>query len=326
MKRKKFIPVVISLLLMVSLVAGCGTNTSDTSAPTQEPTTGEKIKIGVAISDYNDKWLSYMLTGMQNYSNTLSDVEVVYVDSKGDTNKQLGQVENFIAQDVDAIVVNPVDTDATGPITKKAQEADIPLISVNRIFKNQDEATSYVGSESITAGIMQMEYLAEKMNYKGNVAIMVGDLSNEAAIKRTEGVKQVIAKYPDMKVVAEQSANWQRDQGMTLMENWLQSGMEIDAIASNNDEMAIGAIKALEAAGKQDEILVGGIDATPDALEYMKAGRLDVTVFQDANGQGQASIETAVKAARGEAVDPYVWIPFELVTPEEVDKYIAKWQ
>ncbi len=325
---KKLLAVALVLVMCASLFAGCAPKAAEPAAtPAAEPTKApEKLKIGVAMSQFNDKWLSYMLDSMQEYSKGLTDVEVIYVDGKADVNTQLGQVETFIAQGCNAIVVNPVNTDATEPMTKAAKEAGVPLISVNRLFKNQDEATSYVGSESIKAGIMEMEYLAEKMGGKGNVAILVGDPGNEAAIKRTEGFKEVIKKYPDIKIVAEQIGMWQRDKGMSIMENWLQSDLKIDAVASNNDEMAIGALKAIEAAGKLGTILVGGVDATPDALEYMKAGKLNVTVFQDAAGQGVGAIKTAVAAAKGEKVEPIVWIPYELVKPEDVDKYIAKWQ
>lgn len=326
---KKLLAVALALVMLASLFVGCAPKAAEPApaAPAAEPTkAAEKIKIGVAMSQFNDKWLSYMLDSMQEYSKTLTDVEVIYVDGKADVNTQLGQVETFIAQGVDALVVLPVNTDATEPMTKAAKEAGIPLISVNRLMKNQEEATSYVGSDSIKAGIMQMEYLAEKMGGKGNLAILVGDPGNEAAIKRTEGFKEVLKKYPDIKIVAEQIGMWQRDKGMSIMENWLQSDLKIDAVASNNDEMAIGALKAIEAAGKLGKILVGGVDATPDALEYMKAGKLNVTVFQDAAGQGVGSIKTAVAAAKGEAVEKIVWIPYELVKPEEVDKYIAKWQ
>lgn len=325
---KKLLAVALVLVMCASLFVGCAPKAAEPAAtPAAEPTkAAEKIKIGVAMSQFNDKWLSYMLDAMQEYSKGLTDVEVIYVDGKADVNTQLGQVETFIAQGCKAIVVNPVNTDATEPMTKAAKEAGIPLISVNRLFKNQDEATSYVGSESIKAGIMEMEYLAEKMGGKGNVAILVGDPGNEAAVKRTEGFKEVIKKYPDIKIVAEQIGMWQRDKGMSIMENWLQSDLKIDAVASNNDEMAIGALKAIEAAGKLGTILVGGVDATPDALEYMKAGKLNVTVFQDAAGQGVGAIKTAVAAAKGEKVEKTVWIPYELVKPEEVDKYIAKWQ
>lgn len=343
MKLKKLVAMVVILTLALSLLVGCGQQAAAPAADTkaaapakeepkkeepkkEEPKAAKKITIGFSMPTFDDKWLSYMLNAAQAKAKTLTDAEVIFVDAKNDTAKQMSQLENFVAQKCDAIVVCPVDTDATEPYTKAAKAANIPLISVNRLFKNQDDATAYVGSESIKAGIMQMEYLAKKMNGKGNIVILRGDDGNEAARMRTEGVKQVLKNYPDIKIVAEQTGKWQRPLGMQIMENWLQSGMKIDAVASNNDEMAIGALMAIKDAGKLGKILVGGVDATPDALKEMKDGKLNVTVFQNAEGQGAGAVETAYKAAKGEKVEKNVWVPYELVAPEDVDKYIAKWE
>lgn len=338
---KKVLAVGLILVMALSLVlSGCGqkaetqnadsskavaskTDAPKTDAPKADET--KKLKIGVAIDNLDDKWLSYLADSFTEYAKTLPDVDLQLVDSKTDMNKQLGQVETFIAQGFDAIIVNPVTTDGSGPITDKAKAANIPIVSVNRPFKNQDDAASYCGGDSLQSGVLEMEYLAKKLNGKGNVAIMIGDPSHEAAVQRTEGFKQVLAKYPDMKVVTEQTAMWDRAKGMSLMENWLQSGKQIDVVAANNDEMAIGAIKAIEAAGKMDKIVVGGIDASPDALGFLKSGQLSVTVFQDAAGQAKGALDAAVKAAKGETVEKSYPIPYQLVAPEDADKYLQIW-
>lgn len=316
---KKFLLMILTVIT-ICLFTGCSQITNDASKDMK------KIKIGVCISNFNDKYRSYLLVEMKNYSKSLNNVEVVYVDSKQDSDTQLSQVENFISQGVDAIVVNTVYTDSSKEITDKAKAANIPIISIMTPFENQNDAASYVVSDSKQAGTLEMEYLAKKMNYKGNVAIMMGQLGDESQRLRTEAYHEVIAKYPNMKIVAEQPADWDRARGMALMETWLQSGKKIDVVASNNDEMAIGALNAIEAAGKLGKITVGGIDATPDSLEYLKSGKLAVTVFQDATKLGQYSIETAVKAAKGENVEKTINIQNELVTPENVDQYIAKWK
>jgi inositol transport system substrate-binding protein len=168
-----------------------------------------------------------------------------------------------------------------------------------------------------------MEEVAKQLGGKGNIAIMDGMLGHEAQIKRTEGNMKIIEQHPDMEVVLQNTAEWSRTQGMNLMENWLQSGEQIDAVVANNDEMAIGALLAIEAAGKLDEIIVAGIDATPDALELMQVGKLDVTVFQDAIGQATKSVQLAVKAANGEKVETEM-IPFRTVTSENVDEFIEE--
>jgi inositol transport system substrate-binding protein len=316
---KKIQLVVVSIVIL-ALVAACG---APAAAPTQPASGGggDKVTIGVTMK-FDDLWLTTLRDAMSEYAATQPDVELVMVDSKEDVATQLAQVENFVTQKVDAIVVIAANTDAADPMTKAAQDAGIPLLYVNRLPSNLPEGISYVGSESIQAGIMQAEWIAEQLGGKGNVVIMNGDLAQEAAQKRTEGEKQVFAKFPDIKIIKEDTGNWSRDQGLALMENWLASGDQIDAVASNNDEMAIGALQAIEAAGKLGEIIVGGVDASPDALQEMDKGRLDVTVFQNAKGQGEGGIKVAIALAKGESVEKYTWIPFELVTPENYKNYM----
>ena len=157
---------------------------------------------------------------------------------------------------------------------------------------------------------------------------MEGELSNQAAVQRTADIHDVM-KGPDcgvkLNIIAEQTGNWHREEGQNLMTNWLSTGKAFDAIISNNDEMAIGAIQALKAAGKDPKKTpVGGVDATQDALAVMKGGDLAVTVFQDAAGQGKGSLEAAIKLSKGEKVDKKVYVPFQLVTPDIMDKFIKK--
>ena len=314
---KKFNVLVISVTIL-ALLAACAP-----AAATQPAASGGDgtIRIGLTMK-FDDLWLTTLRDAMTEYAASQPGVELIAVDSKEDVATQLGQVENFVAQGVDAIIVIAANTDAADPMTKAAQDAGIPLVYVNRLPSNLPEGISYVGSESIQAGIMQAEWIAEQLGGKGNVVIMNGDLSQEAAQKRTEGEKQVFAKFPDIKIIREDTGNWSRDQGLALMENWLASGDQIDAVASNNDEMAIGALQAIEAAGKLGEIIVGGVDASPDALQEMDKGRLDVTVFQNAKGQGDGGIKVAIALAKGESVEKYTWIPFELVTPENYKNYM----
>ena len=128
-----------------------------------------------------------------------------------------------------------------------------------------------------------------------------------------------------LNIIDEQTANWSRDQAQTMMTNWLSTGTAFDAVIANNDEMAIGAIQAIKAAGiDMATVQVGGVDATQDALAAMQAGDLDVTVFQNAAAQGSGALDAAVKLAAGEAVEQKVWVPFELVTPANVADYLAK--
>jgi inositol transport system substrate-binding protein len=287
----------------------------------------QKVKIGVAMALFDDVWLTLVRDAMTKWAKNHPDVELTIVDASNDTAKQTGQVENFLAQGMDAIVILPVDTAATGPMTKAVVKAGKPLVYVNRKPSNLPKAVVYCGSNSIEAGIMNMEELGKAMGGKGNVAILMGELSNEAAIGRTDGIKKVIKeKFPDIKVVREQTGNWKREQGKTIMENWLASGQEIDGVASNNDEMALGALQAIKAAGKLGKIPVGGTDGSRDALASMGKGELNNTVFQDPVGQGEEAVNAAYLLVKKEpnpkVVDGNIWIPYQPVTKENFKSFM----
>ena len=195
-----------------------------------------------------------------------------------------------MAQGAAAIIVNAADTSATPGMTKIARDAGVPLVYVNRrpAEGTLPPGVVFVGSDDLQAGTLQMEELARLMNYRGNVAIMVGELASNGAQLRTKAVEDVVAKYPRMKVVEKQVASFQRERGLDLMNNWLTAGTPIDVVAANNDEMAIGALMAIQQAGiPPGRILVGGVDATPDALAELARGTLAVSVFQDARGQAR---------------------------------------
>lgn len=286
--------------------------------------------IGVSMALFDDNFLTVLRNGMSDYAKTLDGVELQIEDAQNDVAKQQSQIQNFIASGVSAIIVNPVDTDATAALSKAAADAGIPLVYVNREPANIDELPekqAFVASNEQESGTLQTKEACRLLNGKGKVVVMMGELSNQAARMRTQDIKDVIAtdECKGLEIVEEQTANWSRTQGSDLMTNWLSAGLEFDAVISNNDEMAIGAIQALKAAGRSmDSVVVAGIDATQDALAAMAAGDLDVTVFQDAAGQGKGSVDAALKLAKGEKVDTKVYIPFQLVTPANIADFQAK--
>jgi inositol transport system substrate-binding protein len=287
------------------------------AAACSAPPSRTRTTVGVSMAYFDDNWLSILRSAMIEHGRTLPDVQLQFDDAQGDVGKQLSQIQNFIAQGASAIVVNTVDSAATPKMTRLAREAGVPLVYVNRTPSDAElpERVVFVGSDEIQGGTLEMEELARQMNYEGNVAIMVGELATHGARFRTKATEDVVAKYPRMKVIEKQVGNWQRERGLDLMNNWLTTGRPINAVASNNDEMAIGAIMAMQQAGvPAGKILVGGVDATPDALAEVAKGTMAVTVFQNARGQGVGAVDAAVKLARGEHVERFVWIPFELVT------------
>lgn len=290
--------------------------------------------IGVSMALFDDNFLTVLRNGMIDYAKTLDNVNLQVEDAQNDVGKQLNQIQNFVASGVDAIIVNPVDTDATEAMSAAAAKAGIPLVYVNREPVNVDslpDKQAFVASDERESGTLETKEICRLLKGKGkteaNIVVMMGELSNQAARQRTQDIHDVIAtpECSFMKIVEEQTANWQRTQAADLMTNWLSAGLKFDALVSNNDEMAIGAIQSMKAAGlSMEEILVGGVDATQDALAAMKAGDLDVTVFQDAAGQGKGAVDTALKLARGEQVEKKVYIPFQLVTPENMEQFMAK--
>ena len=282
-------------------------------------------KIGVSMAYFDQNFLTIIRQSIDKEAKT-QGLESQFEDARDDVGRQTDQVQSFIGSGVDAIIVDPVDSASTPALTKLAQQAKIPLVFVNRTpgDKTLPPGVVFVGSDERESGVLQMEALAKMANYRGNVAIMIGNLTDAGALQRTKDVEQVVAKYPNMKVVLKQTANYARNEGMDLMLNWLSNGEDIDIVAANNDEMAIGATMAIAQAKPKKTILVGGIDATPDGLKALASGKLAVTVFQDAIGQGKKSVEVAQQMIKGEKVASHQWIPFELVTQENMQRYQDK--
>ncbi|AUJ65819.1 rhizopine-binding protein (plasmid) [Aestuarium zhoushanense] len=298
-------------------------------------TTAMAENIGVSMALFDDNFLTVLRNGMIEMADGMEGVDLQVEDAQNDVAKQLDQVNNFIASGVDAIIVNPVDTSATQALTDAAASAGVPLVFVNRQPINVDtlpDNQAFVASNEVESGTLQTievcRLFAEAGKTEASVYVMMGELSNQAAVQRTADIHDVIAAGKcavTLNILDEQTANWSRDQAQTLMTNWLSTGAEFDGVIANNDEMAVGAIQALKAAGvSMDDVVVAGIDATQDALLAMAAGDLDATVFQDAAGQGAGSLDAALKLARGESVDQKVYIPFQLVTPANIGDYTSK--
>lgn len=197
---------------------------------------------------------------------------------------------------------------------------------VNRYPEELPEEAFYVGSKERDAGVIQGQFLEGYLQPGDQVAILMGKLDEEASPKRTEGVVEAIENLGGV-VVDQQAGNWLRPEGMRITGDWITKyGSQLKAICANNDDMAIGAIQALEAANLLDQVMVLGIDATPDALNLLKEGKLSGTVFQDAVGQGKSAIDVALKAVNGETQEQETWIPFQAVTAETADEFLAMYE
>jgi len=297
-------------------------------------TTAMAQDIGVSMAAFDDNFLTVLRNGMIAQGESLG-VNLQVEDAQNDVAKQLDQINNFIASGVAAIIVNPVDTNATQAMSDAAAAAGVPLVYVNRQPINVDslpDNQAFVASnetDSSSQGVKESCRLwAEAGETAVDVYVLQGELSNQAAVQRTQNIYDVIeaGECPvTINVIDQQTANWSRDQAQSLMTNWLSAGAEFDGVIANNDEMAIGSIQAMKAAGiDMATVIVSGVDATQDALAAMQAGDLDITVFQDAAGQGAGALDAAIKLSKGEAVEQKVYIPFQLVTPANIGDFLAK--
>lgn len=308
---KRYSGLVAALAVAGFLMQGCGGTGSAGSK--------KGLVIGVSLLNVSNEFIVMVNRAMDAKAKQLG-VELIVNDAQRSAERQVQQVESFIAQKVDAIILNPCEVEASSPAVDKAMAAGIPIVNVNS--ETRSTPTAFVGSRDEDAGRIAMEYIAQRLGSKGEVVMMHGFMGQAGQIKRDAGAREVLAKNPGLKLIADQTAEWDRAKGMALMENWIQSyGNRINAVFAQNDEMAMGALIALEQAKRKDKVIVVGVDAIADAIGALRDGRLDATVFQDAKGQGETAVETAVKIVRKQAYDRQAMIPFQLVTRENVAQF-----
>ncbi len=280
---------------------------------------GDKPLIGVSMLSMQNEFIVKVSDEIEKKAEAVG-AELIVVDAERSALKQIEQIESFIAQGVDAIVMNPCEVEASSPAVTKALAAGIPIINVNSATATKP--TAFVGSDDVESGRIAMEYLAKRLNGQGNVIMIHGYMGQAAQIQREQGAREILKKYPGLKLLAHQTGEWDRAKSMSLMENWIQSfGNKVNAVFAQNDEMGMGAVKALEAAGMKDKVVVVSIDAIPDALRAVEKGTLDATVFQNATQQGAQAIETALKIIGKQPYEKEVLIPFQLVTRENVAEF-----
>jgi inositol transport system substrate-binding protein len=303
--------------IVAGLAAAVASSSCGGPAPRHE---GRRIVIGVSLLNLASEFIVMLERSMQAKARDLA-VELILNDAQLDAATQVRQVENFVVQKVDAIVLNPCEVESSSPAVDKAVAGGIPIVNVNS--ETRSAPTAFVGSSDEESGRIAMGYIAGRLHGQGNVVMIDGFMGQAAQIKRDRGAREILARNPGLHLLAAQTAGWDRAKAMTLMENWIQSyGARIDAVFAQNDEMAMGALIALEQARRKDKVIVTGVDAIADALQAVKNGRLDATVFQDAAGQGGKAIETAVRIVRKEPYDKETFIPFQLVTRQDIDRFL----
>ncbi|WP_319498660.1 substrate-binding domain-containing protein [uncultured Cohaesibacter sp.] len=281
------------------------------------------VTIGTTMSK-KDAFVSILTENIKTAASKANGVSLDLVVANMDKQTQLDQVKGFIDQGVDAIIINAVSDENSDLMQDMAAKARIPLVYVNRQPPQSrfPGPVSVVSCNELVAGRLQMRFMADKVGGKGNVVILNGEMSHPAAKARTKGVKEVLAQYPGLKVVHEQTANWSRDEAEQIISDLLAKGVKIDIVAANNDEMAIGTVRAFEKTGVSfGDVLIGGVDATPSAIAEMEAGKIDVTVLQNAAAQGLQSIKNAIAMAEGGYAQEFDWVPWEVVLPSNMENY-----
>lgn len=344
---KKAIVLVLALAMIAALVSGCAApaqpaasaapadeqqatkapeaaNAPESAAPEQksdEQPADKKLKIGLVNPDLTDKWMGYLYEALQNEAAN-AGCEYILTDAKNDTATQIADIENLISQGVDAIILDVVDTNAVSAQLQLCKDAGIVCVGICREFTGAD---AYIGSDSYTAGTMETEAIAKMMDYKGKVGMLMGIMGTDDQTKRTQATRDVLAKYPDMEIVLEDSAEWFRDKAMKVVETWIQTDTKFDCIIANNDEMAIGAIQALRASNMAGDIKVAGIDATLDALVYVESGELQVTIFQDPYAQAKAAMEVTLGLLNGKPQEAVTYVDYQVVTKDNFQTFVDIW-
>ncbi len=309
---KKFRKLLAVLAIAIFTFTACsieGQDTKDNSSNTkkEEKAKDGKLKVGVSLSTLNNPFFVSIREGVEEAAKD-KDVETVITDAQNDSSSQNNQVEDLITQKVDLIIINPVDSTAISSSVKKANEANIPVICVDR-SSDEGEVVSFISSNNIEGGKLAGEFILEKAGKDAKVIQLEGIPGASSTRERGEGFKKATDKKIDL--VASQTANFDRAEGMTVMENLLQAQPDVKAVFCQNDEMALGASEAIKASGK--DIVLVGFDGNEDAINAVKEGTMTATVAQKPKEMGKIALETAVKYLKGEKVEEKVDSPLELV-------------
>jgi ribose transport system substrate-binding protein/inositol transport system substrate-binding protein len=289
---KKIFEALVSMVFCVVLLFAAGCSKKESAGETAK----KKPVIGCTVY-YMTEFVTLMAEGIKAEA-AERGAELVLLDANNDAQRQISQIENLIAQKVDILLVAAVDSDAIVPALDLARKANIPLVGLNMLI-NTTEEYYYSGPNDVQAGELEAQRLIDLIGGRGNIAVIEGPIGQSAQVQRLEGNKNVLAKYPDVKVIAQQTANWSRAEALALVENWIEAFPQLNGIVAHNDEMALGAIQALEAKGIKTKIPVTGVDAIKDGCMAIRDGRFEMTVFQDAEEEGRLGVRICMDILEG---------------------------
>ncbi|MFJ1916904.1 substrate-binding domain-containing protein [Streptomyces sp. NPDC088147] len=276
---------------------------------------GGGTKVGLSLSTLNNPFFVQLKAGAEAEAKA-EGVELTVTDAQNDASQQANQIQNFTSGAMSSVIVNPVDSDAAGPSVRAADKAGIPVIAADRGV-NKADIDTLVASDNVAGGRQAARTLAEKLGGEGRIVILQGTAGTSASRERGQGFAEGIKAYPGIKVVARQPADFDRTKGLDVMTNMLQAHSGVNGVFAENDEMALGAVKALGSKAGTS-VPVVGFDGTPDGLKAVKAGTLYASVAQQPAELGRLAVLNAVKAARGDKVPSMVKVPVKVVTAKNV--------
>ena len=270
--------------------------------------------VGLSLSTLNNPFFVDLRDGAQAAAKKMN-VNLVVVDAQNDSAREASQIEDLIQKKVAVIAINPTDSDAIVPTIKKINAARIPVITVDR-GANGGVVAAHIASDNVAGGKMAAQYVAKRLKGKGSVVMLEGIAGTSAARDRGKGFRDGLKAYPGIRLVAVQTADFDRAKGLSVMENILQAQKKIGAVFAQNDEMALGAIQAIAAAKREKEMFVVGFDAIGDALAAIKAGTMAATIAQQPKEMGRLAVENAVRIVKKQPVKKFTPVPLKLVTKQ----------
>ncbi|SFB12218.1 ribose transport system substrate-binding protein [Lentibacillus halodurans] len=300
------------LLLVVSACSTESPGSDDEDDTSSEGGTDDSVKVGLSVSTLNNPFFVTLRDGAEAAAEE-AGYDIVVTDAQDDASSQLSDIEDLLQQDIDVLLVNPVDSEAIVTAIESANAQDVPVITVDRSAEG-GEVVTHIASDNVSGGEMAGEFIAEQLGESGNMIELQGVPGASATNERGEGFHNVVDEMDGLEVTAQQSANFNRSEGLNVMENIIQSTDEIDAVFAHNDEMALGAVEALESNGMLDDVLVVGFDATDDAVAAVEEGKMDATIAQQPELIGENAIDAVDSVVSEESVDEFIPVELELVT------------
>ncbi|MEP6462913.1 MAG: substrate-binding domain-containing protein [Frankiaceae bacterium] len=318
-RRPSAIAVGVVALALTATACGAGDKSSPKAASGGSAGSGGE-RVGVTVYDMSS-FITQGQEGMNAFAKA-NGIKLLWNSASNDVSTQASQIEQLINQKVGAIAIVPVQADSLSPQLQAAKAAKIPVVAVNTTLKDTAAITSSVLPDDVAAGAQEMTMMAKKLGGKGNIVILQGPLASSPELDRTKGIMSVLAKYPNIKVLAKDTANWKRDQAVNKVKNWISSfGGKLNGIVSENDDMGLGAVQAFKEA--KVKLPVVGIDGIQDGLAAVKNGDFIGSSLQHGRVEMATGLAVAQMIIKGEPVKKSYTYVMPPITPQNVDQYMA---